>query len=253
LGNRSTAQFEIKDIKGKLSEVPDDEYIKDYVKELSKMNFKLEQIEEKIENNLVTINKLQVEKENYEQDLYKIEEKITQHEDADKKLSIIKNVNKSIEEYTDKLARDKINELSCLITKIFNAVSNKDDLIKEISIDPDNFEAILHNRNGDLISKDELSTGEREVYTLSVLWGLTQITDKKFPLIFDSPFSNLDSSHVTKLINNFFPNAANQVILLSHDREIDKPVYEQLKPYLNKTYRLNYNLVDKLEEGYFYN
>ena len=97
-----------------------------------------------------------------------------------------------------------------------------------------------------------MSVGEKEIYALSVLWGLAKISNRKIPMIIDSPLAKLDNVHVDKIIKNFFPTAADQVIILSHDREIDQVLYNKLKPYVNRSYRLSVTEIDKVKNGYFF-
>lgn len=75
---------------------------------------------------------------------------------------------------------------------------------------------------------------------------------KKLPIIIDSPLAKLDNSHVNKIIENFFPNAGDQVIILSHDREFDLNSYRRLKPNLNRAYRLSMDQENKIIKGYFF-
>ena len=54
----------------------------------------------------------------------------------------------------------------------------------------------------------------------------------RLPIIIDTPLSRLDSAHRDNIVNNYFPNAGEQVIILSTDTEIDKDYYRKLEPRL---------------------
>jgi DNA sulfur modification protein DndD len=146
----------------------------------------------------------------------------------------------------------KIGELEKIITQMYHTLANKDDMVKQIKITPETFATELVGFDGNIVDKGHMSVGEKEIYALSVLWGLAKISNRKIPMIIDSPLAKLDNAHVDKIIKNFFPNAADQVIILSHDREIDQVLYNKLEPYINRAYRLSVSEVDKIEDGYFF-
>jgi DNA sulfur modification protein DndD len=88
-----------------------------------------------------------------------------------------------------------------------------------------------------------------------MLWGLARASGRTVPTIIDTPLGRLDSSHRGHLVQRYFPVASHQVILLSTDEEIDECHLERLKPYLSRSYRLEYDnsLRSTIpKEGYFW-
>ena len=134
---------------------------------------------------------------------------------------------------------------------MYKKLSNKDDMVKEIRIDEDTFSTSLLDFNGDVFNKNSISEGEKEIYAISVLWGLSKLSNRKLPIIIDSPLAKLDSTHVENILTEFFPKASDQVIIFSHDLEIDKTAHNILKPNINKEYTLSLKNVKKIENGYF--
>ena len=84
----------------------------------------------------------------------------------------------------------------------------------------------------------------------SVMYGLLNISNSKLPLIIDSPLGRMDSEHVDHLIKYLYPIFGNQVIILSHDREITVSTLPQLESVLSKTFILK-NQYPKVNLGYF--
>ncbi len=87
-----------------------------------------------------------------------------------------------------------------------------------------------------------------------MLWALGICANTEFPLIIDTPLARLDSNHRASLINNYFPYASEQVIILSTDQEIGVSDYALLKPNIGKEYILQYHentMSSTVEEGYF--
>jgi DNA sulfur modification protein DndD len=100
------------------------------------------------------------------------------------------------------------------------------------------------------LDKSQISSGEKEIYTLSLLWGLSKISKKQLPVIVDSLLSRLDNTHAENIVEKFFPTAGNQVIILAHDREIGQELYEKLSKHIAKEYKINPENTNKITEGY---
>ena len=103
--------------------------------------------------------------------------------------------------------------------------------------------------------KSSLSAGEKEVFAVSLLWGLAQTSQLKLPIIIDTPLSRLDSTHRDNIVNNYFPNAGEQVVILSTDTEIDTNYYRSLKPHLSGAGCLDFDQRQELttfRSGYFW-
>jgi len=67
--------------------------------------------------------------------------------------------------------------------------------------------------------------------------------------------SRLDSTHRDNIVNNYFPNAGEQVVILSTDTEIDSDYFRSLKPRLSGSARLEFDQRQELttfQQGYFW-
>jgi DNA sulfur modification protein DndD len=106
-----------------------------------------------------------------------------------------------------------------------------------------------------LLPKAELSSGEKQIYAIAMLWGLARTSGRPLPVIIDTPLGRLDSEHRANLCQNYFPNASHQVILLSTDTEVDRPLFDNLRDHISHAYSLNYDPADactRVTEGYFW-
>ena len=155
-----------------------------------------------------------------------------------------------------KLRKNKIHVLQEKTFEMYRLLSSRSGLIKDLSIDDKTYEITIRDRNGHEMKKSGLSAGEKEIFAVSLLWGLAQTSQLNLPIIIDTPLSRLDSIHRDNIVNNYFPNAANQVIILSTDTEIDKNYYKSLEPHLSGAGKLEFSQINELstyQEGYFWN
>ena len=87
-----------------------------------------------------------------------------------------------------------------------------------------------------------------------MIWALTKVSGTDFPFVIDTPLARLDSIHRSNLVNRFFVNLSDQVIILTTDTEITKEFLEEIKPHVQFSYLLEYNDAENattIKEGYF--
>lgn len=251
LDKREENIIKAKKIKEKLRQVPDELVIKDYIDNISSLQTRIELLENEI-------NVLKEEKNLLEEKLIKENEAIKEFEDnvvcleEDKrKIDLTNLIQNIIREYNDSIITSGIKEIEKILSNMYKQLANKEDMVKKIKIDKESFNTIMSDYSGTAIDKRNISEGEKEIYALSVLWSLSKVSRRNLPIVIDSPLAKLDSTHVDNIIKKFFPKAGEQVILLSHDREMDTASYQILKPYVSKSYTLSLDETDKIKKGYF--
>jgi DNA sulfur modification protein DndD len=157
--------------------------------------------------------------------------------------------------FTIKLRKNKIHLLQEKTFEMYKLLSNKSGLIKDLVIDDSTYEITIRDRNGHEMKKSGLSAGEKEIFAVSLLWGLAQTSQLNLPIIIDTPLSRLDSIHRDNIVSNYFPSAAEQVIILSTDTEIDTNYYKALEKYLSGAGKLEFSQINELttfKKGYFW-
>ena len=142
-----------------------------------------------------------------------------------------------------------------MITESFRYLLRKKTLVNRLNIDPETFAITLYDDQGHAIAKQRLSEGEKQIFAISVLWGLSRASARPLPAIIDTPMARLDGEHRNQLVERYFPHASHQVIILSTDTEIESKYFEQLRPFIARAYHLNYDEESKATvaaEGYFW-
>ena len=152
------------------------------------------------------------------------------------------------------LIEQDIAKLERLILESFKSLIRKDDLISKIEINTESYLLELFGKDDQPLKPNRLSAGERQLLAISILWGLAKASGRPLPAIIDTPLGRLDSRHRNQLIENYFPHASHQVILLSTDQEIDQAYCKDLEPYIANKYHIEYKedlRSSTITEGYF--
>jgi DNA sulfur modification protein DndD len=141
------------------------------------------------------------------------------------------------------------------VTARFQSLARKNDLVRQIRIDPTTFDVHLIDEHEREIPRSELSAGEKQVYAVSLLWGLADTSGRPLPMLIDTPLGRLDSDHRANLVKNYFPHVSHQVIILSTDTEVDEALFDQLSPHIERAFLLDSESGPggtALQEGYFW-
>lgn len=194
----------------------------------------------------------EIELKNIKSEIKSLENKIICAEVDSRKIKLISNIQNVIDDFEENVISERIKELENIISDIYSRMSNKDDMVENIKIDENKFNINIYDSNNKKLKKSSLSTGEQEIFALSVLYGLIKVSDYDFPVIIDAPLTSLDELHADNILTKFIPNISDQVILFSTDREIDKNKYDLIENRISKEYILQKSGPDKIKEGYFF-
>jgi len=253
LETRQNNSLQINKIKKELKTIPDDFYVITNLEKTNKIKLANESLSKEILNLTEETPILCNEIEKINLEIEKLEEEIICVGEDNQKIAYINRIISAINEYNKEMITLNTKNLENTISTMYHSLANKEDMVKEIKVNPLTFTTELFDFDGNSLNKEGISEGEKEIYAISVLWGLSTISHHKLPMIIDTPLSKLDNTHVKNITSKFFPKASDQVILLSQDREIDQNIYSILKPHINQSYTLLQKDENKIKSGYFFN
>lgn len=141
-------------------------------------------------------------------------------------------------------------EFSMMLKQLFR----KQDEFGRIEFDINTYSIRLYNDKMLEISIEERSAGEMQMISSALIWALTKASDLSLPIVIDTPLGRLDSYHRNHLINHYYKELSDQVIILSTDTEITKDYIKVMEEHSYKQYMLDYNENKKytvIRDGYF--
>ncbi len=180
------------------------------------------------------------------------------NKDQSNKDQSISNAQNSIlllEKFGEQLTKARVNQLENEFVQSYKKLARKEDLQLSASINPATFDVELVDEHGIKINRKAMSAGEKQIYAISILEALGRTSGRKLPIIIDTPLGRLDSHHRDKLVENYFPTASHQVVILSTDTEIDRNYTSLIQDDIARTYEICFDGTTKsstLKEGYFW-
>jgi DNA sulfur modification protein DndD len=176
-------------------------------------------------------------------------------DEADRIIHHAQGIRSVMDQFRTRVAERHVRRIEQLILEGFSYLLRKDSLVSRLSIDPATYHLSMFGRDGQPLSPERLSAGERQLLAISIIWGLARAAGRTLPVVIDTPLGRLDSVHRSHLVERYFPVASHQVILLSTDQEIDESGLDRLKSSVGLFYRLAYDGREQssyVEDGYFW-
>ena len=125
----------------------------------------------------------------------------------------------------------------------------------EISDKLDNFSIRIFHTAGNEISLNQLNAASKQIFIQVLLKVLRNLGDYNPPVMIDTVMGVIDEDGRDVLMEEYFPELAEQTILLCTTSEIRKDSdYKKLEPFISKTYTLIRNVEEQnttVTEGYF--
>lgn len=147
----------------------------------------------------------------------------------------------ALEQWRSHIHGRNVHRIESEILTAYQTLIGKTSLVSELHLDPQTCEPSIRTSAGEKVFIQGLSAGERQLFAVATLWGLARVAGRELPTIIDTPLGRLDSVHRFSMVDDYFPKAAKQVILLSTDEEIDEALLAQLRPHLSHTVELRFN------------
>ena len=192
----------------------------------------------------VELKSLEIEKRSLVTEINKKQKEIKSQEErfgsaqkARKKVEFAKKLRSFFQNYKGKLKEKYRQNIEEAINRHFHRIMSAHQLIDRIQIDAD-FDLQYFDKTGKPVGKANLSAGMKQLSATALLWALKEVSGKTVPVVIDTPLARFDREHQENLLSKYYPNAADQVIVLPTDSELDKDKYKLLLPRIYREYRL---------------
>ena len=258
LDDRSTGLDLVADFERQLAGVPGEEAIAHFIRTRDGLREKAGEARGRIsvlDEELQRLDRAKIATEdNYERVRQTAALSNLQGQDAGRILEHSAKVRSTLDLLKGEVRKRSIDKIEKEVLKCYRQLIGKKGLIIGLSLDVETCTPLITTRDAGVVPIERLSAAERQLFAVSMLWGLALVAGRTLPTIIDTPLGRLDSIHRSLVVDRYFPNASAQVILLSTDEEIDEKLAARLEPAIGRMYKLEYNeerQVTEILDGYF--
>ncbi|NKE70125.1 DNA sulfur modification protein DndD [Candidatus Manganitrophus noduliformans] len=238
-----------------LRKIPADDVLKPLLEQLNGLHRELGELGKQTLVLDQEIKSAELKLAEYQRNYNQATEVLAEKASTSSRIQLVPRIHRVLEEYKSGLIQSRVNQLQEEVTTSFNQLCRKKDALRTIAIDPKDFSVTFYDRQNRSLPKVQLSAGEKQIYAISMLWALSKISGRPLPMIIDTPLARLDTDHRKILVNQYFPTASHQVIILSTDTEVDQSYFAQLRKNISMNYRLEFDSVEyctTIHSGYFW-
>ena len=209
------------------------------------------------------IEKLKGQEATLKADIQRLEKRIHQfdvqiQQEPDIKFDTLVKLKPLFEKIADSLLKKKKAQIESEMQQQLNKllVSYKGHVAKvELSDSIEQFNIKLYHTAGNEISLNQLNAASKQIFIQVLLKVLRNLGDYNPPVMIDTVMGVLDNASRDALMEEYFPQLAEQTILLCTTSEIRTDSdYIKLEPFISKTYTLHRNVEAQnttVEDGYF--
>jgi DNA sulfur modification protein DndD len=146
-----------------------------------------------------------------------------------------------------------VERLEDLVSKHFLSIA--DSRFKGRICFPMDSPPVFEWRNGKTQQLDTMSGFERRSFGIAFSLALAEITQKRVPLIIDTPLGNADSEYRPRLLKALTDVDLDQIIILTHDQEVNGDILNSIECQVSQKFLVSYdqnaNLSEVYEDQYF--
>lgn len=210
-----------------------------------------------------TVEKLKIQEDSFKSEILRLEKRIHQYDvqiqqEPDLKFDTLVKLRPFFDKVADNLLKKKKAQIETEMQSQLNKllVSYKGHVARvELSDSMENFNIRLYHSAGNEISLNQLNAASKQIFIQVLLKVLRNLGDYNPPVMIDTVMGVLDNESRDALMEEYFPQLAEQTILLCTTSEIRTDSdYVKLEPFISKTYTLHRNVEEQnttVAEGYF--
>ena len=210
-----------------------------------------------------TVEKLKIQEDSFKSEILRLEKRIHQYDvqiqqEPDLKFDTLVKLRPFFDKVADSLLKKKKAQIETEMQSQLNKllVSYKGHVARvELSDSMENFNIRLYHSAGNEISLNQLNAASKQIFIQVLLKVLRNLGDYNPPVMIDTVMGVLDNESRDALMEEYFPQLAEQTILLCTTSEIRTDSdYVKQEPATSKTYTLHRNVEEQnttVAEGYF--
>lgn len=197
------------------------------------------------------------------QDIQKLDNRIHRYDvqiqqEPDLKYDTLVKLKPFFEKVADSLLKKKKAQIESEMQQQLNRllVSYKGHIGRvELSDSMENFNIRIFHTKGNEISLNQLNAASKQIFIQVLLKVLRNLGDYNPPVMIDTVMGVLDNESREMLFEEYFPNLAEQTILLCTTSEVrPESDYKKLEAFISKTFTLHRDVEEQkttVSDGYF--
>jgi DNA sulfur modification protein DndD len=143
----------------------------------------------------------------------------------------ILRISAALTDLREGLRKSLRDQLEGALNARFKSLLHDNEVVDRIEVD-ESYTLTFYGRLGDRIGRSSLSSGLKQLAATALLWAMKDTSGVAMPVAVDTPLGRIDRANQGRMLRDYYPHVAEQVIVLPTDAEIDPEKYRILLPHV---------------------
>ena len=166
-----------------------------------------------------------------------------------KRIAVAERVRSVLSSLNEQLRPITVERLQDSVTSHFVKIADKRYRKGKI-VFQENGSPVLRSPDAPDALIEMMSGFERRSFGIAFSLALAEITQKRVPLVIDTPLGNADQGYRRRLLKALMNVDLDQVIILTHDAEVTGPVFEEIEAQVRQYFLVEFD--EKKKESIVY-
>lgn len=184
--------------------------------------------------------KLRSELQDVSAEIGRLQESLAKLGPEQRRIAVAERVRAVLSSLNDQLRPITVSRLQSAVTSHFTRIADRRYQNGEI-VFPDNGTPVLQRPNMPEALIEMMSGFERRAFGISFSLALAEITQRRIPLVIDTPLGNADQDYRRRLLKALTNVDLDQIIILTHDAEITGELVEDIENQIRQTFLVEFD------------
>lgn len=186
------------------------------------------------------VKKRKSELQDVNAEIGRLQETLSKLGPEQKRIAVAERVRTVLSALEDQLRPITVSRLQESVTEHFTRIADKRYQSGSISF-PETGTPILRRPKHTDAMIEMMSGFERRSFGIAFSLALAEITQKRIPLVIDTPLGNADQGYRRRLLKALMNVDLDQVIILTHDAEVTGSLFEEIEDQVKQTFLVEFD------------
>ena len=169
-----------------------------------------------------------------------IQEQLSRLGPEQQRIAVAERVCRALEELQEQLQPTTTNRLESYVTRHFVKIADKRFRNASVSLTPGVPPELRFNDGRPPMLLETNSGFERRAFGIAFTLALAEITNRRVPLVIDTPLGNADSEYRPRTLKALADFDLDQVVILTHDKEVTPDLVEDIRGQICQKFLVEY-------------